>query len=70
MNNEQLSARLESIENRIGAIETSLKILNHEIGILSGSVKSSIVPMIIKYVVFPLILVIGGITGVNIFLPA
>jgi len=65
----QLLSRLDSIDDRIENIETSLKVINHELGLLSGKVKNNVISLVIKYVVFPLVVIVGGLAGVKFFLP-
>ena len=62
----QLLARLESIEDRLEGMEGSLLTINYELGVLGGKVKNSIVPMLIKYVIFPLIVITGAVVGVKL----
>lgn len=70
MNEQQLLARLESIERRLGAMDESLKIINLELGILSGkATKGNVIPQLIKFVIFPLIVITGALVGVKLFLP-
>ena len=56
---------LESIEARLEAIETSLKIMNFEVGKLLGSQKTT--ATLIKFVILPLIIILGGLVGIKIF---
>lgn len=65
MDDQQLLARLSSIDSRLGGVEKSVNFINHELGTLSGRSKNSIAPMLIKYVAFPLIIVIGAVMGVR-----
>jgi len=69
MNDEQLLARLDSMEDRLTNIEANTGTMNREIGAILEKIKPTIVPMLIKYVVFPLILVIGTLVGAKIVLP-
>jgi len=64
--NDQLLARLESIEDRIERIELSLQNINHEMGVVAGKVRNNIVPMLIKYVIFPLICITGALVGIKL----
>ena len=64
--NDQLLARLESIEDRIERIELSLQTINHEMGVVAGKVRNNIVPMLIKYVIFPLICITGALVGIKL----
>ena len=69
MEDNKIIAWMESIDRRVTGIEKSISTMSHELGVLSGSVKPSMVPLLVKYVVFPLILVVGGVVGVKVFLP-
>ena len=61
---DQLLARLNDIEERLNKIEQSLNIINHELGSLYGRVQSNgKITLLIKYVIFPLIIVVGGVVG-------
>lgn len=66
---EHLNARLDNIETRLGSIEEHIRTINEELGVLCGRVNNNTKAMLIKYVVFPLILITGGLAGVKIFLP-
>ena len=80
MDDSQLLARLGSIDERLGDVDKSIRFINHELGELSGKVEaknasnnntkiSPITILIIKYVVLPLIIIIGGIVGVKEVFP-
>lgn len=69
MNEKDISAWMESLDTRVGNIEGSIQTINHELGILTGKVKNSIVPMLIRFVIFPLIVITGALVGVKLFLP-
>jgi len=70
MNDEELLQYMRSLDRRIEKIESSIVTLNHEFGVLSGKFKSnSTIPLLVKYVVFPLVLIVGGLVGVKLFLP-
>jgi len=70
MNEQEILAYLKSHDERLGHIESSLKVINHELGVLTGKVKNtSIAPLLIKYVVFPLIVLIAALAGFKMFLP-
>ena len=74
---EQLLARLNSMDSRMGNIESSLKIINHEMGVLCGKIKnggrngnvtpvSPTVALVVKYIAFPLIIITGALVGVKL----
>ncbi len=73
MDNDKILAYLQSHDERLGRIEEGMNTTNHELGILTGKIceikSSRIVPLLIKYVVFPLILIMGGLVGVKLLLP-
>lgn len=56
---------MDAIERRLEAIETSLKIMNFEIGKLLGAQKTT--ASLIKYVILPLIIILGGLVGIKLF---
>lgn len=58
MSNDDIGKRLEGIE-------TSLKIMNFELGKLIGAQKTT--TTLIKYVILPLIIILGGLIGIKIF---
>ena len=66
MDNDKLLAYMESLDRRVGNIEKSIAIINHEVGWLKGNIRPSIVPTLIRYVIFPLILVMGGLVGIKL----
>lgn len=67
MNNDQLLARLDSLDSRMQNMENNQVQYIRELGVLSGKIKgSSMVPLIVKFVVFPLIVVLGGLAGINL----
>ena len=55
---------LEDIERRLEGIETSMKIINFELGKLLGAQKTT--ATLIKYVILPLIIILGGLVGIKI----
>ncbi len=55
---------LEDIERRLEDIETSLKVLNFEVGKLLGAQKTT--ATLIKYVILPLVIILGGLVGIKI----
>lgn len=77
-----IESRIESLENnvvaRLGALETNAKELFKAVGTLQGQVESLVgkgtnnqsinptVQLVINKVVFPLIIVLGGLAGVNL----
>lgn len=65
----EVLAWMESLDGRVGNIEDTISVINRELGVLSERVKPSMAPMLIKFVIFPLILIVGGLVGVKIFLP-
>ena len=70
MNDEQLLSYMRSLDRRIERIEASIVTLNHEVGQLAGKIKNNAtVSLIIKYVIFPLLLLIGGLIGIKLFFP-
>lgn len=58
MNDERLNERLNNIEHRLEKV-------NFELGKLIGSQKTT--TMLIRYVVLPLIIVLGALIGIKIF---
>lgn len=56
---------MDNIEKRLEAMETSLKIMNFEIGKLLGAQKTT--ATLIKFVILPLIIILGGLVGIKIF---
>lgn len=73
MNEKELLPWMESLDRRVGNIEQSMETVNREVGELCGKLKSaatnSIVPMLIKWVIFPLVTITGALVGVKLFLP-
>ena len=68
MENEQLLARLEGIEGRLGDIEASIITINHELGVLTGKAHpNGRITLLVKYVILPLILIVGGLVGLRLF---
>ena len=66
---DQLLARLNDIEERLNKIEQSLNVINHELGNLLGRAQSNgKIALLIKYVIFPLIVVVGGVVGIKLFI--
>jgi len=66
---DQLLARLKSMEGRLDAMELALMSISRDLGNLSGRLKSnsamhSMVPLLIKFVIFPLIIITGACVGV------
>lgn len=61
-----MASRL-SLEDRVARIEATLEKLNHEVGQLVGEQRS--VSQLIKYVILPLIVIVGGLVGVKIIFP-
>ncbi|RLC69721.1 MAG: hypothetical protein DRI26_08540 [Chloroflexi bacterium] len=57
---------LESLERRVEHLEEAVERINHELGKLYGSQHS--VELLIRYVVLPLIAVVGALVGVKIAL--
>ena len=57
---------LESLERRVEHLEGAVERINHELGKLYGSQHS--VELLIRYVVLPLIVVVGALVGVKIAL--
>ena len=62
--NEQLSTQMKSIDNRVTNIETILMSRPS-----NGRSLSLATVFLVKWVVFPLIVVIGTVVGVSINLP-
>ena len=64
---DQFLARLDTIEERLNKIEQSLNVINHELGNLLGRAQSNgKITLLIKYVIFPLIVVVGGVVGIKL----
>lgn len=62
----QLLARLNSIDNRLGEVEKSLPIINRELGSLISGMNMTVI--LVKYVILPLILIVGGLVGIKLFM--
>lgn len=62
--NEQLSSQIKSIDTRVTSIEGILMSRPNGKGLSQATV------FLVKWVVFPLIVVIGSVVGVSINLPA
>lgn len=73
MNGDQILSRLESIDERMGSMEQSIKTINFELGLLTGKVgeikNSRVTPLLIKFVICPLIFIVGALVGIKLFLP-
>ena len=55
---------LEGVRQRIDRMESSLEKINCELGKLMGQQRS--VELILKYVVTPLIMIVGALTGIEL----
>ena len=58
------NTELEGVRQRIDRIESSLEKINCEMGKLMGQQRS--VELILKYVVTPLIMIVGALTGIEL----
>jgi len=58
---------MPDIEDRLDRIERSINDLHLKVGELVGAQKTT--NMIIKYIVFPLIIILGALVGVKIMMP-
>jgi ABC-type uncharacterized transport system involved in gliding motility auxiliary subunit len=58
---------MDDLERRIERIEEAINRINHELGKVLGSQRN--VEILVKYVVLPLIVIVGGLVGVKIVLP-
>ena len=58
---------MDDLEKRLEKIEAAIERINHELGELLGSQRS--VETLIKYVVLPLIIILGGLVWIKIILP-
>ena len=58
---------MDDLEKRLEKIEAAIERINHELGELLGSQRS--VETLVKYVILPLIVILGGLVGVKIILP-
>ena len=58
---------MDNIEERLERIEAAIERINHELGELLGSQRS--VETLVKYVILPLIIILGGLVGIKIILP-
>ncbi len=66
MDNDKILFCLQSLDKRVSAIEKSITTINYELGVLLGNVKTSIVPTLIRYVIFPLLIIMGGLVGIRL----
>ena len=66
MDNGKILAALESLDRRIASIERAIGTINHELGWLKGNIRPSVIPTLVRYVVFPLIIIIGGLIGIKL----
>ena len=66
MDNDKILAALESLDRRIASIERAIGTINHELGWLKGNIRPSIIPTLVRYVIFPLIIIIGGLIGIKL----
>ncbi len=55
------------VEERLNRIEEALRKLNEELGYVKGKVESEAV--LIKWVIFPLLLIVSGLVGIKLVLP-
>jgi len=58
--------RLDSIDNRLVAMQEAINIIHYKVGEIEGKLNNGNIPLILKYVVFPLICIVGAITGIKI----
>ena len=58
---------MDNIEERLERMEAAMERINHELGELLGSQRS--VETLVKYVILPLIIILGGLVGIKIILP-
>jgi len=58
---------MPDIEDRLDRIERSINDLHLKVGELVGAQKTA--NMLIKYVVLPLIIILGALVGVKIMMP-
>jgi hypothetical protein len=56
--------RLDRLEDRLSRIEESTSRMNHELGELVGQQRA--IELILKYVVTPLLVVVGALAGINL----
>lgn len=56
-----------SVEERLNRIEEALRKMNEELGYVRGKVESEIV--LVKWVIFPLLLIVSGLVGIKLVLP-
>lgn len=75
MDNE-LRVWLKTFDGRLSSVESSIKTINHELGEVSGQLKAMpkngkvnpTVYLLVRWVVMPLIVILGSLWGVtNIF---
>jgi hypothetical protein len=58
---------MADLEERIANIERALNHINHELGKLVGQQRTTV--LLVKYVVLPLLIILGGLVGIKIVLP-
>jgi len=58
---------LESIERRIDKIENRLNNVEGKVAELCG--KMSTVHLLVKWIVFPLLVIVAGLVGIKIYVP-
>ena len=66
---DELLTWLKSFDIRMTNIEKSVLIINHELGVLSGKTQNGkvnpTVNLIVRYIAFPLIVILGSLYGVT-----
>ena len=65
---DELRVWLKTFDGRLSEIERSMKVVNHELGELMGGANSKVNPtvsLIIRFVVLPLIVILGSLYGVT-----
>lgn len=68
MTGPQFEVWCKSFDLRMAAIEKSVKELLEAVGELRGSHNNKTVSLLIKFVVFPLIIILAGIYGITNFI--
>jgi hypothetical protein len=59
---------MADLEQRIANIEKALNTINHELGKLVGQQRTTV--LLVKYVVLPLLIILGGLVGIKIVFPS
>lgn len=58
---------MEDILRRLNNIETAIMKLNKEVAMIKGKIDTT--TMLVKWVIFPLLLIVAGLVGIKLTLP-